>query len=68
MEKSQKMKTNGEMILATFPGAFKSSTIDSDAEMGDYITVYIGEYEMRFPYDWWYLPYREGMNNDSRGD
>lgn len=68
MEKSQKTKTNGEMILAMFPYAVKSNFIESDASMNDYLTIYLGDYEMRVSYDWWYLPYREDKNNDSRGD
>lgn len=68
MQKSQKTKTNGEMILAMFPSAFKDNFIVSDANMADYIMIHLGDYEMRVSYDWWYLPYREDANNDSRRD
>lgn len=68
MGKSQKIMTNGEMILAMFPYAVKDNFILSDSSMGDCLGIRLDDYEMRVSYDWWYLPYREDMNNDSRRD
>jgi len=68
MEKSKKIMTNGEIVLAMFPYALKDNFILSDSSMRDYLSIRLGDYEMHVSYDWWYLPYREDTNNDSRGD
>jgi hypothetical protein len=53
--------TNGDVIKAMFPDALKSNYIESGLDMKDYVTIYIGDYEMRVAYDWWYTPYTKGV-------
>ncbi|QHJ73806.1 hypothetical protein [Butyrivibrio virus Ceridwen] len=50
--------TNGDMIKAMFPDAMKSNYIESGLDMKDYVTIYVGDYEMRVAYDWWSAPYK----------
>lgn len=50
--------TNGDMIKTMFPDAMKSNYIESGLDMKDYVTIYIGDYEMRVAYDWWVAPYK----------
>lgn len=50
--------TNGDVIKAMFPDAIKSNYVESDLVMQDYVTIYLGDYEMRVSYDWWNAPYK----------
>ena len=50
--------TNGDMIKAVFPYAIKSNYIESNLDMKDYVSIYLGDYEMRVSYDWWNAPYK----------
>ena len=51
--------SNGDMIKAIFPYAFKGNYVESSEDMHDYVTIYLGDYEMRVSYDWWYAPYKK---------
>lgn len=50
--------TNWDMIKAMFPDAIKSNYVESDLVMQDYVTIYLGDYEMRVSYDWCNAPYK----------
>lgn len=54
--------TNGDVIKAKFPDAIKSNYIESSLDMKDYVTIYLGDYEMRVSYDWWNAPYKSGVS------
>lgn len=55
--------TNGDMIKALFPDAMKSNFIESGLDMKDYVTIYVGDYEMRVAYDWWSAPYKSEIED-----
>lgn len=46
--------TNGDMIKAMFPNAWKSNYIDSDNKC----TLYIGDDELEVDIDWWNAPFK----------
>ena len=50
--------TNGDMVMAMFPDGVKSNYIESDSVMSDYVTIYLGDYEMKVSYDWWVAPFK----------
>ena len=50
--------TNGDAFMTMFPDARKSNYIESGWDMKDYVTIYLGDYEMRVSYDWWNAPYK----------
>lgn len=50
--------TNGDIIKTMFPYAIKSNYIESSCGIGDYVTIYLGDYEMRVSYDWWNTSYK----------
>ena len=50
--------TNGDVIKGIFKNAVKSNYIESSLDMKDYVTIYLGNYEMRVSYDWWSTPYK----------
>lgn len=57
--------TNGDMIKAMFPNAWKSNYIDSDNKC----TLYIGDDELEVDIDWWNAPYKtesEDKNESKR--
>lgn len=54
--------TNGDMIKAMFPKAWKSNYIDSDNKC----TLYIDDdYGLEVDIDWWNAPYQRGKNLDN---
>lgn len=49
--------TNGDMIKAMFPNAWKSNCIDSNNKC----TLYIDDdYELEVDIDWWNAPFKTG--------
>lgn len=46
--------TNGDVIKAMFPNAWRSNYIDSDNKC----TLYIDDYELEVDIDWWNAPYK----------
>lgn len=56
--------TNRDVFMAMFPDAIKSNYIESGLDMKDYVTIYLGDYEMRVSYDWWSAPYKVEMESE----
>lgn len=52
-----KLATNWDSIKAMFPYAVKSNYVESSTDMIDYVTIYLGDFEMRVSYDWLNAPY-----------
>ena len=58
--------TNGDVFMTMFPDAMKSNYIESGLEMKDYVTIYLGDYEMRVSYDWWNAKYKKEVEGESK--
>lgn len=52
--------TNGDVIMAMFPKAWKSNYIDSDNKC----TLYIDDDELEVDIDWWNAPYIEADRSE----
>ena len=50
--------TNGDIVMAVFPDAVKSDCIESGIDKKYYLTITIGDYEIKVSRDWWLRPYK----------